>query len=198
MIYVPFALLVALVTPSTWAEPSSNVRELAKIFQARFEVDYEERRCGQNVLRLLEKARRAGIDARNARVIRVTNEGNSVFGMVNAEKARGRIRESTGEQFPPGEKNWQFHVFLELDCYVFDFDFMNSPVVLPLHDYVELMYLDEGVPELAFQLVGREEKVSHYKAEIQRGREIFSNTSNPRPEAAMWLGELLETCPRSP
>lgn len=179
-----------------WARPTSDARKLTMLFKARFDKDYEERQCGRNIMRLLQKAQQQGINADNARMIHITNIGNSVFGMVNAERARGGYRASTGEQFPPGEVNWYFHVLLELDCLVFDFDFLNEPVVLSLHDYFELMFLDEVPPELPFYRVGREEKLKNYEIEVYRGRDIYANPRKPNMESKMRLEELLQTCPK--
>lgn len=198
-------IIVALCAAqaSTFAEAaSSELREMAQLFAERFHSGYEQNQCGPNIMSFIKAAKAKRIDARNAHILHIQNEGFSAFGMVNAELARfgsgRRIPGSEPPRFEPGEKNWYHHVVLELDCHVFDFDFGSKPTVLPMAEYLERMFLNENPkPAIGFY-VGREEKLKNYKITPYRVSSYFANPESqdlkPEPEKPFPLGGLLSRC----
>jgi hypothetical protein len=145
------------------------------VFHRRYFSSYESGQCGQNIMGLLDEARALGVDVTSARMLKITNEGNSVFGMVNAEQARGRRHVRTGAQLPVWENNWYHHVVLEMDCQVYDFDYLNAPTVTPLPEYLESMFLRELATGNI--RVGREIKLQEYRVNVYPAPEYYSNTS---------------------
>jgi hypothetical protein len=174
---------------------------LSALFNRTFTTNYVSGRCGENILRLVTDADRAGINFYNAKIIQLENKGFSVFGMLNVEMAResGRLNPaypaSSTFRNLPGERNWYHHVVLEMDGLIFDYDFGNAPKIIPVADYFEQMFLKEKTKAEGGEFyVGREEKLKTYKINIidaqatLRARE--QRQRSPEGEV-MTLGEYL-------
>ncbi|RYZ69191.1 MAG: hypothetical protein EOP05_15220, partial [Proteobacteria bacterium] len=121
---------------------------LDQVFASSFISGYRPNHCGANIIALVDRADQAGVDLSRAKVLELRNKGNSVFGMLNAEYARNQGRllpqpTADGLKFEPGETNWDFHVVLELDGEIFDFDFGNRPLVAKVQDYFDKMFIEE-------------------------------------------------------
>ncbi len=178
----------------------ASVPELSGLLKQTFTTHYESGRCGQNILRLLSSADKNGINLGNANIVEITNGGYSVFGLVNVEQARESGRRNPDVNSPfrnlPGERNWYHHVVLEMDGFIFDFDFTNSPTVLSKTQYFELMFLKELTQAQGGNFyVGRDEKMKDYKIEfydaIDGLRASENRTVGPK-KTKMNLREYLE------
>ncbi len=171
------------------ADPVQEDRLWQEVFERTFVRDYRRGRCGGNVFELLKEAKRQGLDLRSAQVIRLKNEGNSAFGMVNAEWAR----EAGGKNpnFPrvgpsrlPGEKNWDFHVLLVRSGRVYDLDFGNEPQTPEWMPYLEKMFLSEAPGSAGF-FVGKARKLSDYRATLIAA-EVFLQSSGEFLQVGRW------------
>jgi len=165
---------------------------LNALFTDRFFTAYESGQCGKNVMGLLNEAHRHEVDVASARILKITNEGNTVFGMVNAELARGGRHVRHGTQRPVEESNWYHHIVLEMDCMVYDFDYLNAPTVTPLQGYLENMFLNEH-PRGKFP-VGRDVKLRDYRVKIYNAPDYFANPARPAAGGSLWLSGLLQEC----
>jgi len=159
-----------------WAAPDPA---LVAMFKQDFKTQYEEGRCGDNILGFLRRAEQQGLKLYNARILEITNHGFSMFGMVHAEFARASggfnpQAEQDGFRNLPGERNWYHHVVLESDGYIYDFDFGNRPQVLEVKNYFEKMFFeDKRKSEGGEFYVGREEKLKTYEILIRPGLETL-------------------------
>ena len=153
---------------------------LQVLFESTFMSSYEEGRCGDNITGLIQKAHRQGMDLTRANVLMISNKGFSLFGLINVEYARssGRLNPDYPElsEFRnlPGERNWYHHVILEMDGFIFDYDFGNMPVVLSVGEYFEQMFLDEeSRPQDRISRIGRAEKLKGYEVEVVKAMDII-------------------------
>lgn len=146
---------------------------LVEEFKNTFKTHYTEGRCGDNILALLSRAEAKGIKIENARILEITNQGFSLFGLINAEFARQINRE-------PTENNWYHHVILEQDGYILDFDFGNKPVVLTVPEYFEKMFLDDKKVKYG-HYIGREEKLKTYEILERPAFETIQARRNKKP-----------------
>lgn len=174
---VSAVLLIQSLSFSALASP-----EMTRLFSDTYGSNYVARQCYQNVVRLLQLAEKQRLNINNANLLRITNKGFSALGLVNAEFARSKLS--------PTETNWEFHAVLELDGLIYDYDFGNRPVVAPVKEYFEKMFLNEkpqGAPSSFY--VGREGKLRDYEVVILPGVEILRG--KPRGETIR-LGMYLE------
>jgi hypothetical protein len=170
-------------------------------FKADYKKHYVENQCGSNILGFLGRAESKGKKVYNANILEISNKGYSLFGLINVEFARekGRLNPNSsldGIRNLPGETNWYHHVVLELDGYIYDFDFDNYPVVLPVRDYFEKMFLnDKKISEGGDRYIGRDEKLTTYEIIVRPGIEtVRSRSENIKsPEGEKFrLGEYLK------
>jgi hypothetical protein len=173
-----FIFLIVLIccAPLTFAQKNP---ELLKQFKSDFIQNYVENQCGANILGLLRRAESKGINLHNSHILEISNKGFSLFGLINAEFARaaGRINPNVGVdgiRNLPGENNWYHHVVLEMDGEIYDFDFGNAPVVLPVKVYFEKMFLDDKKSsEGGERYIGRDEKLKTYEILVRPGLETI-------------------------
>lgn len=167
-------LLFAFSSLAAW----SNTH-LKAAFQNTFNTHYTAGRCGDNILSLLERADAQRIDLTNANIIEISNKGNSLFGLINSEFARGGGRlnptyPASGPRNLPGENNWHHHVFLEQDGLIYDYDFGNEPRVVSTKAYFEKMFLiEKRTSEGGTFYIGREDKLKDYEILIRPGLETI-------------------------
>ena len=181
-------VLLMVFSPRGAQSNSFEPRSLELIFKERFFDNYEANQCGKNIMSFLDAARVENVDASRAQILEITNPGNSVFGMVNAERARGGPR-------GPQEKNWYHHVILELDCHIFDFDFENEPTVVPLSEYFERMFFKERTGSQSFTFfVGRERKLKEYQVEAIRAPVYYKSSRSVSESETFKLEDLLRQC----
>ena len=81
--------------------------EVYDIFENHFNYKFRDRFCGPNTQSLLFDIRESGISLEGYQVVLVTNEGVSMFGLVNAMAARG----SRWNKPAKVTSNWYHHVF---------------------------------------------------------------------------------------
>lgn len=161
-------------------------------FKSDYQNHYREAQCGPNIMGFVRRAESKGHKLYNANIIEISNTGYSLFGLVNAEFARkaGRVNPNyarDGLSHLPGEKNWQHHIILEMDGYIYDFDFDNYPNILPVKAYFEKMFLtDKKKSEGGDHYVGREEKLKSYEIIIRPALETIRLSDErkklPEPE----------------
>jgi hypothetical protein len=160
---------------------------LYRQFKTEFHKNYVQNQCGSNILGFLSRAESQGQRVYNAHILEITNKGFSLFGLINAEFARGAGRfnpnqANDGIRNLPGETNWYHHVVLELDGYIYDFDFDNYPVVLPVKAYFEKMFLNDiKKSEGGDQYIGRDEKLKTYEVLIRPGIDTLRAREDRQP-----------------
>jgi len=137
--------------------------ELKQLFSASFSTYYVEAKCGENILGLIQRADNKKINLNTANILEISNVGFSVFGLLNAEYAR-----AGGRHGAPGERNWYHHVVLEMDGFIYDFDFGNTPNITTTKKYFEQMFLDDKRKSEGGEFyVGREEKLKYYEIVVK-------------------------------
>jgi hypothetical protein len=180
MILSKFVIFFFLISNVSFAQKNS---ELLRQFKTDFTKHYVENQCGSNILGFLGRAETKGININNAHILEISNKGFSLFGLINAEFAResGRLNPNSGIdgiRNLPGETNWYHHVVLEMDGEIYDFDFGNSPVVLPVKAYFEKMFLDDKkASEGGERYIGRDEKLKTYEILVRPGLETIQARS---------------------
>lgn len=177
-----------LFSATAWAQ-----RTLKEEFHDTYVSGYVAGKCGQNILNLIGRGLDQDLDLKNAKIIEIVNKGFSMFGMVNAEYARGNRRDGN-----PDELNWFHHVILEKDGMIYDYDFGTSPSVLPVKAYFEKMFfIEKTVAQGASpgHYIGREEKMKTYQVTVRPALTTYDASINrqPYPPAKeMRLGEYLK------
>jgi hypothetical protein len=183
MILGKFVIILLLISHASFAQKNP---ELLRRFKSDFTKHYVENQCGANILGFLGRADEKGQKISNAHILEISNKGFSLFGLINAEFARdsGRLNPNSandGIRNLPGETNWYHHVVLEMDGEIYDFDFGNSPVVLPVKAYFEKMFLDDKkVSEGGERYIGRDEKLKTYEILVRPGLETLRARSENR------------------
>lgn len=166
-----YTSLLSLMISVAEANPA-----LRQEFRQTYTSHYVATKCGDNILGLIGRAENKGIDMSDANILIIENKGFSVFGMVNAEYARGIRRDGK-----PSETNWFHHIILEKDGLIYDFDFSNNPEILSVKDYFEKMFLQEKTKEQGGEhYVGRDEKLKTYKITVKPALETYEARQNRR------------------
>lgn len=173
-----FFLTIFLVASPSWGA----IPGIKELFETHYKKHYRPRFCGENILRFARAIGESKDTLPRLAVLRLTNAGLTVFGMVNAENARG------------SEANW-YHHFLAMDDEgnVYDFDFDTTPRVPSLAAYVEEMFLDEkecDKPALGEFCAGRDNKLSDYRAEIFALEDVLRGDESRKK--VVRLGDLLK------
>ncbi len=172
-------LLLAIVSTHSVAGNFDN------IFEEHYFNHYEPRQCGKNVLNFVKAVKQSQGDVGLLHVVTIANKGLSVFGMVNAEKARGeRFRRPADV-----EANWYHHVIVLDDSgFVYDFDFGTIPRVIPMEDYLEDMFLNEPECEKLTSgefCAGRARKLKDYEFSSISAIEAITAQANRVKVASM-------------
>jgi len=142
-----FALVLFVSISGFSSISQANPVRATWVFERLFYSEaYVYNLCGQNAYRLLEQLSQQGIDLRDTYAIQITNSGYSNFGRVRAYEVResgalirpGQTDVSRGRlQNHPGPRSWEFHVVVEHDGFIFDFDFQNAPTILETDQYLD-------------------------------------------------------------
>ncbi|MSP19682.1 MAG: hypothetical protein EXR74_08940 [Bdellovibrionales bacterium] len=131
-----------------------------------------------------------GEGVKGLNLVSLENKGFTVFGMVNAEKARAQLHGKSTTQ----EKNWYHHKFaIDNKGMVYDFDYSNSPRPTPFNKYVEDMYLNEDeclTPRGGEFCAGRKNKLIDYELKIYEPKDVLE--LNDRPYWTGSLGQALD------
>lgn len=139
VIYAFLAILLVNQFSSAQADVKGEVRQ-DTVFSKAYNSQYSEGQCGQNIKRLLALWYKSKRSLTGVSVVVIENRGGSVFGMVNAERARSyRFDKPVVD-----EKNWYHHVIaVDEKGFVYDYDFMTKPYVMKFKSYLYYMFLDE-------------------------------------------------------
>lgn len=131
---------------------------LDTLFEDHFFSLHVPGRCGQNILKFLDLAKRENIDLTGAEIINV--EG----GWVEPQYVRNggytpKIPGPAGLTYSPAPRYYYFHVFLIHDGKVYDFDYGNSPVIPSFKTYFKKMWIrgKEGDKYLGLQVYKAED-----------------------------------------
>ena len=155
--------------PLRSSELSATSSMVSGLFTRHYNAHYQSGRCGDNIKGFVAALKAAGENLDHYRVVLIRNTGFSVFGMVNAELARG-----TSFNRPVAEeRNWYHHVILvdTRTMNVFDFDYATKPTIVDLDHYIQFMFLNEtecsNRSERGF-CAGEETKLDDYEWEVVR------------------------------
>lgn len=173
--YFTFCTIILVSSNKTlsfhFQEPSLEVKE---IFNDFYYDGYRERFCYQNIVSFIRLLHHKKVDLKKSRLIKITNDGVSSFGMVQAEFARPVYLEKK-----PKEKNWYFHVILERDGFIYDFDFSNQPEILRTEEYFEQMFLNESDKGLETRMfVKKDKKLNQYLLKITPALEFIKSNNS--------------------
>jgi len=191
-----FSLSIALVLwGSSLLHAGYSPPELIRLFSNHFHSQYRAGRCAENIRALLSHAHAQGLDLSQSQVVHIQNEGFSGFGMVNAEKAResgARISDlHSRNRYEAGEANWYYHVILLHRDLVLDFDFTNSPRILPVKEYFEEMFLREGSSDSIIQMnIGRQTKLDDYWLQVTSAEESLVESKGRRVRLKDFLAKI--------
>ena len=131
-----FLFFILLFTQVTFA---ADLPRLQKLFQENFRTLYVPNKCGTNIDKFVKLADKERIDLTNSYVAVLENPG---FWNLQAFGARG---------LKPGDRQpWYFHVILIADDKVLDFDFGNSPRVIPFKTWVKEMFVPKGKVDVPY------------------------------------------------
>ncbi len=154
---------------------------LQPLFEKHFHKQYVSGRCGDNIRRFVKAVEREFASASDLAVVSLNNQGYSVFGMINVEKARGQRFNKPWE----GEANWYHHVFaIDRNGNVYDFDFEKEPRIVPFHEYIDEMFLIEPEcekPTYGEFCAGRDNKLKDYLLESVAGEAVAKNINKENP-----------------
>jgi hypothetical protein len=127
----------------TFSQISLASPALVAEFSESFSSGYREGRCGQNIADLLKRAQGKGIDIRGANVAVITNNGYLLTTTHARNSGEKLANPQTEFRFAPGINNFYFHVALEKEGQIYDFDFGNSPQVVSTKEYIRRMFWEE-------------------------------------------------------
>jgi len=133
-------LSAAILLQMIQGASAADVAAIQPLFAERFYSAFEPRHCGRNVYGLIDESARASIDLLGAEIWIFRNEGGSMFGYLNVERARGEGPRGLSA----GDMNWEFHVVLVAEGVVFDASFEMEPTPLPVRDYLKVMFLEDN------------------------------------------------------
>jgi len=184
-----FIRLPLLVLALGFLSLPAHAGVIEDLFTDHYHRKYEPRFCGRNALNFVKAIAAERGSAEGFYIVTIENKGFSVFGLVNAEKARGfRFGKPFNE-----ERNWYHHAFvLDAQGNVYDFDFTTEPRIVPIAQYLEEMFLDEGDGKggAGTFLVGRETKSNDYVLTATTAQAMLSEEANAGNKAT--LGQVVE------
>lgn len=131
-------ILLILLSVPTFASSALHAE-----FVASFHSGYVRGRCAENIRNLILRLRAQGVDLSRARVAVITNGGYH-FSVTHRRNSGDRLQNPQGEiKFAPGIAKFSFHVILENEGKVYDYDFGNAPQVTSIKQYIKTMFWDE-------------------------------------------------------
>lgn len=158
------------------AEPQCQV---SRIFAESYHSPevYEERQCGSNVRRLLERLPDSELEG--MKVLGIENKGFSYFGLVRALHTRDTDRHGNPRTT---DKNWYHHVVMEKDGRIFDFDYGTRALTPTVKEYCDSMFFNDDK-------VSTEKKMSDYEIQVIDAREYLTRGKDTSTKVR--LGEYL-------
>jgi len=128
-----FFLFLLPLQPVLFAQEQwdSCALEMGRIFASKYadQEIYKLDWCCDNIYRLLGEYAKAGLDVSNMNVLYLIPEAKK--GTVQPLQPRDMKVQGGG---------WYYHVILERDGMIYDFDFQTQPIVVPLREYFSSMY----------------------------------------------------------
>lgn len=170
-------LLLLLLSQATFA---ADLPRLKKLFRENFNTLYVPRACGTNIGKLVKLADSQGIDLTNSYVVVLENPG---FWNLQAFGARGS---------KPGERQaWYFHVVLIADDQVFDFDFGNTPKVVPFKSWMKEMFVPKGKIDIPYDY---KKDLAYFEFDFYASHDYLKNNgqTSTTPKQTFRLGQLME------
>jgi hypothetical protein len=126
---------------------SADLASLNRLFYERFNVDWEENKCGENTAKFVKAAIQRKINLSRAIIVGADNPMGD-FAMLAGYQARQN-------GYPPSRNNWFFHAFLiaqetvdigkQGKVAVYDLSFKNEPTILNLTRYLDQMFIPPQV-----------------------------------------------------
>ena len=160
--------------------------ELVSLFNSYFDESYKTNSCGENAFGFIEAAQKKMGAAKDLYFVRVENIGiSNIEGMLQAEAAGGMGSVVKGMR---PDANWFYHAFvLDKSGFVYDFNYEEDLVVLPLDQYLENMWLNDDeckFPERKrdrYQQVciPREERLKSYQFSVIAGEATLGSQNPP-------------------
>lgn len=164
-------LLSPTADPKSAGQDSRRTPE--QEFRETFFSEYAARFCGRNIQRFV--TRLSPEDAAQANVLSIRNQGGSWFGYVRALQARDA--KGAGELFV-NDRNWEFHVVLEHQGKIYDFDYGIEPKCVGVEEYFHDMYLSGD------EYVKPERKLDGYSIQVTPALE-YDGSPNPANQKKM-------------
>lgn len=104
---------------------TERCEKLLTVFEEIYELEYRCFYCGDNILTLVRAAKQAKLNMGGARVL-------IIIGGLESSLVPRQAR-------MPGA-TWTYHVVLEVDGRIFDFDYRNVAVSVPINEYFDTMF----------------------------------------------------------
>lgn len=138
---------------------SARCGRLLTVFEEIFEVEYKCSYCADNILTLVKAAKHAKLNLGGARVIVIVGDAQFTL-LPRAARVAG--------------SEWIYHVVLEVDGRIFDFDYRNVPTSIPVQEYFETMFATKShllrrIPVWSYLKDGGTERVSEIVHSITNG-----------------------------
>lgn len=168
-LFANFILLASCAGGENTKTKLQSSQEFEELFEQHYWHSYEAGYCGKNSLAFINKSHDKFGNAQELYLISLVNKGFSMFGMVNAEKARSVIQGNNVAD----ESNWHHHAFVvDKNGFVYDFDYESQPTQIHFTEYIDKMYLEESecfTPVYGEFCIGKEDKLDDYKITVLPG-----------------------------
>lgn len=178
MIRALFISALLLFAHSSFASP-----ELAEEFKSSWVSGYKAGKCGQNVMDLVTRAQAKGIDMSKAKIVNITNDGYIMSVMHRRNSGQLFPEPVNGYRFAPGIHNFYFHVVLENNGLIYDYDFGNEPQIVTADEYLRRMFIEEPVPLPKWTIFDKIKEREEYKVFFYSAEEYLNQGDEaPAPE----------------
>lgn len=172
-----FVLLFVLLTQFSFA---ADLPKLQSLFAANFNTMYVPRQCGTNIDKFVKLADKNRIDLTNSYVVTLRNPG---FWNLQAFSARGTQ--------PGSRQPWFFHVIFVADNKVLDFDFTNSPKVVPFQTWLKEMFIPKGKIDINYDF---RKDLPYFELDFYAAHDFLVTRGITRetPKKSYKLGDLMD------
>ena len=178
-------LLPAPVSTTQQAPETTSSKDIQEEVTDKFKDSYfdgavyEPRFCGENIRRFASKLSKDAL--KSATVLAIKNAGVSYFGFVRAT----HVREVHADGTPRiRDKNWHYHVIMESEGSIYDFDHGIEPTVRKVDDYFDTMFFRD-------KDVKAQRKKDDYELEVFSGQDYLAKTEGSSSKTT--LGEYLSS-----
>lgn len=146
MIRILIATLSLALSSDLW---SADHVALEKLFKEYFWSDliYQQNECGMNIQRFFKLAHSKKINLDHVYLVRVEDySGSSIEGVTTRQTREGgciiRPVPTKPPRYEVGLRHFFHHIFMVADNRVYDFDYLNTPTVIPLPEYMLKMFIE--------------------------------------------------------